>query len=184
VRRALPVLLLITVLTGCGYQRTAVPDVRHADAPAGTREVDLEAAGVAFTAPRNWADLGAQGPRVGGIQSKTATLAIWRYPRTEPLPRTSEELRAAMVRLEDRVRERDATFRLRDSTVTRRGGADAIELLGRATIAGLPFGVRSTHVFKGGYEVVLDAYAPPERFDRLDADVFQPLLRSLEVRTP
>lgn len=168
-------------LTGCGNSRTPVPDVRHADPPRGDRKVDLRAARVRFTAPFNWSDLPAQGPRAGGIQSKTATVAVWRYPRTEPLPVGRAALKRVRDLLVARVKARDASFRLRSSALTRRGGARAIELVGAQRIAGLPFDVRSTHVFKGGAEIVVDAYAPPEDFARVDRTVFRPVLETLRI---
>jgi hypothetical protein len=180
VRRAALAVLATALLAGCGNSRTPVPDVRHADPPNGGRPVTLK--GVRFTAPANWADLPAEGPRIGGIRSNTATFAVWRYPRTEPLPATTRALEDARDRLVERVRQRDATFELRKARLTRRGGARAVELVGRSTIAGLKFGVRSTHVFKDGAEVVVDAYAPPEDFARVDRTVFVPVLGTLKVR--
>jgi hypothetical protein len=180
VRRALPIAVVPLALIGCGNERTAVPDVRHADAPKGTHAVRL-GDGTSFRAPANWSILAAEGARSGGVQSKTATLAVWRYPRSEPLPETAEELDGARTRLEQRITERDTSFELTHSEVNKRAGADAIELIGRETIAGLPFGVRSTHVFKGGQEVVVDAYAPPEDFERVDSTVFEPAIASLEL---
>jgi hypothetical protein len=177
-------LLACVLLAGCGNEQAEPPDVGAPARPAGTTQVAFDAQGLRFAAPGGWHVQAGQAPLVATIQSGTAQIALWRYPRTEPLPRTAEELEAARTRLEARVRERDPSFQLRDSAITRRGGADAIELLGRQTIAGLPFGVRSSHIFNAGFEVVLDAYAPPEDFARLDATVFQPLLRSLEVRAP
>jgi hypothetical protein len=183
-RAALAVPLAVLALTGCGNDRTPVPDVSHADPPRGYRKVVLKDAGVRFTAPFNWQNLDPQGRRAGGIRSKTATLAVWRYPRSEPLPATESALEEVKGLLVDRVKARDPSFELRSSRVTRRGGADAIELVGSQEIAGLPFDVRSTHVFKAGAEVVLDAYAPPADFARVDRTVFRPVLKSLRVTAP
>jgi hypothetical protein len=177
-------LLATGLLAGCGNSRTPVPDVRHPDAPVGGRPVVLKEAGVRFTSPGNWGPLPALGARAGGIRSKTATLAVWRYPRSEPLPTTDAAIRQARDRLVERVKTRDATFELRSSEVSRRDGARAVELVGRQTIAGLPFMVRSTHVFHDGAEVVLDAYAPPEDFERVDRTVFVPVLDTVELGTP
>ena len=181
-RGALACLLSVVLVAGCGNDVTPPPDAQTPDPPAGTREVELEDAGVAFTAPFNWPDLQAEGLRAGGIQSKRARVAVWRYERTEPLPRTAAELRAAERRLVDRVRERDASFELDEARRLERGDARAIELVGRQTIGGRPYGVRSSHIFHDGAEVVVDAYAPPEHFERVDRTVFVPLLESLELR--
>jgi hypothetical protein len=183
-RPALVLTLIAAAAAGCGNERTPAPDVVTPDAPRGTRVVHLDAAGVRFNAPLNWRDLPARGRRAGGIQSKTATVAVWVYPRTEPLPSTKAALEEVKRLLVDRLRRRDPRFELRGSTIGRRGGANAIEVLGRQTIAGLPFGVRSAHLYARRTEVVVDAYAPPESFDRLDAGVFVPLLGSLKLKLP
>jgi hypothetical protein len=39
-------------------------------------------------------------------------------------------------------------------------------------------------VYAHGAELVLDAYAPPAEFARVDRTVFRPLLRSLTVKPP
>jgi hypothetical protein len=44
--------------------------------------------------------------------------------------------------------------------------------------------VRSTHLFDRGTEIVIDAYAPPGDFARVDRSVFQPLIRSVRLRAP
>lgn len=183
-RRLAGILCLTAAVAGCGNARTQAPDIQHADAPAGERGVEYGSAGVTFTAPKNWQDLPASGPLVGGVRSKTATVAVWRYPRSEPLPEGKTALEEARGLLEARVKQRNPTFQVRESAVRRRGGAPAIELLGSQTVAGLPVDVRSAHVFKAGAEVIVDAYAPPGDFARVDATVFEPLLRSLEVTAP
>jgi hypothetical protein len=166
-------------IAGCGNERAVPPDTATPQDPIGTKLTILDAAGVRFTSPANWPDLGRQGRRAGGVQSRSATVAVWRYPRTEPLPEDPAALRRVRDLLVDRVEQRDPTFALRSARLVRRGGADGIELLGRQTIAGRRVGVRSSHLFTRGGEVVVDAYAPPASFDRLDASVFRPLLRSL-----
>lgn len=183
-RAPLLILLLALACAGCGESRTAVPDLATPLVPEGTRKVSLPDAGVAFTAPANWVDADRRDPRIGGIQSGRATLAVWRYVRAEPLPEAAAELRRVRRLLIDRVEARDATFRLESSRVTRRGGAPAVELTGAQTIAGRPVRVRSAHVYTGGAELVLDAYAAPQDFDRLDATVFEPALASLTIVMP
>jgi hypothetical protein len=174
--------LLACIATGCGNDRTRPPETQAPDPPAGERTDRYPKAGVTYTAPVNWPQLQPQGLRVGGIQSKRATLAIWRYPRSEPLPDTDAKLKEVERLLIERVKQRDPTFALERSTRRRRGGARAIELVGRQTAAGLPYGVRSSHVFFAGHEIVFDAYAPPEHFERVDETVFVPLLESLKLK--
>jgi hypothetical protein len=166
-------------LGGCGNARGVPPDTVTPEAPVQTKETILDAAGVRFTSPANWPDLAPRGARAGGIRSRTATVAVWRYARSEPLPEDRGELRRVRRLLVQRVERTDPTFELSRARLVRRAGADGIELLGRQTIAGRRVGVRSSHLFARGGEVVVDAYAPTAEFDRLDATVFRPLLRSL-----
>ena len=179
-RRAVLSVLAALLLTGCGNERTTVPDLSRPVNPVGTQRVEL--AGIRFTAPANWTVLGPQGELLGGLQSGTATMAVWRYPRTEPLPADRDALREVRGLLVERVERRDPTFDLDRARLVRRGGADGIELLGRQTINGRRVGVRSAHLFAGGDEVVIDAYAPHSRFEQLDESVFLPLLDSLKLR--
>jgi hypothetical protein len=172
-------MLAALAIAGCGNDRGVPPDTTTPEAPIGTKLTILDGAGVRFTSPANWPDLAPQGHRAGGIRSRTATVAVWRYKRTEPLPQDAAALRRVRDLLVERVEARDPTFRLRSARIVRRGGAGGIELLGRQTIAGRRVGVRSSHLFARGGEVVIDAYAPPAEFERVDAQVFRPLLRSL-----
>jgi hypothetical protein len=176
--------LLAWLAAGCGNDRTQPPDTQVPDPPQGERVDRYPKAGIRITAPVNWSQLQAQGLRVGGIQSKRATLAIWRYARSERLPETDAELKEVERLLIERVKTRDPAFQLEQSRRLRRGGARAIELVGRQTAAGQPNGTRSTHVFHDGHEIVLDGYAPPEHFARVDAAVFLPVLESLELTKP
>lgn len=176
--------LLACIAQGCGNDRTKPPETQVPDAPQGERVDRYPKAGIRLTAPANWPQLQAQGLRIGGLQSRRATLAIWRYARSEPLPRGDAELERVEQLLVERVKRRDPTFQLRESKRVRRGGAPAIELVGRQTIAGLPYGVRSSHVFFAGHEIVLDGYAPPEHFARVDRTVFVPVLESLRLTRP
>ncbi len=183
-RRPAVLLLLAAGLAGCGNARTQPPDVATPRAPAGKRTVRLAPAGIAFVAPRNWAPLAPETPQVGGIQSGTATLAIWRYPRSEPLPAGRAELRQARRRLVAEVRRRGPQVQIRSSRITQRAGAPAVELVARQPVAGVQRDVRSSHLFARGAEVVVDAYAPPAQFRRVDTTVFEPLLRSLRLSRP
>ncbi|MGI8623171.1 MAG: hypothetical protein ACR2NB_06720 [Solirubrobacteraceae bacterium] len=183
-RRLAGILCVAAGLSGCGNARTRPPDIRHPDAPLGTRPYDYKQAGVAFTAPANWQELAPAAALVGGVRNKTATVAVWRYPRSEPLPSGRADLEKVRGLLVGRVKLRDPAFVVRTSRIRRRGGARGIELVGRQTIAGLPYDVRSEHLFKAGAEVVVDAYAPRAEFRRVDRTVFKPLLRSLKVTAP
>lgn len=183
--RLAPLALLAALLAaGCGEERTRVPDVAHALPPAGFTPFAVPGTGVSFDRPKNWIELDPAPPLAGGVRSRTATVAVWRYPRAEPLPRGRSALDQARARLLDRVRARNPTFAVRTSVVTHLGGARGIELTGRQRIGGFTYDVRSAHLFKARAEVVIDAYAPPADFARVDATVFEPLLRSLRVTKP
>ncbi len=173
------------LLAGCGNERTPVPDVATPLDPVNRREVVLEAAGISFQAPGNWYDTDPpRGALVGGVESGPAVVAVWRYPRAEPLPKTRAQLARVRDLLVERVRERDPSFELASARLTRRAGARAIELTGEQTIEGRRVRIRSAHVFSRGAEIVIDAYAPPADFDRLDASVFRPALATLRLRAP
>jgi hypothetical protein len=176
--------LLACLATGCGNDRTKPPETQKPDPPQGERVDRYPKAGIRFTAPFNWPQLQEQGLRVGGLQSKRATLAIWRYARSEPLPQSDAELKEAERLLIERVKRRDPTFKLKESKRLKRGGARAVELLGRQTAAGLPYEVRSSHVFFARHEIVFDGYAPPEFFLAVDRAVFVPVLESLRLSKP
>ena len=181
-RRLLPIALAAAFLAGCGEERTRPPDVLHPGPPAQeTKRVRLPGAEVSFLAPTNWAELTAAPPMAGGIRLRTATVAVWRYPRSEPLPKGGRELEQARERLLAAVEQRDPTFEVREDEVTTIGGARSIVIRGAQTIGGTRYDVRSAHVFADGAEIVVDAYALPADFPAVDRDVFGPLLESLTI---
>jgi hypothetical protein len=63
-------------------------------------------------------------------------------------------------------------------------GVKGIQLVATERISGQQRRVRSTHLFDRRAEIVIDAYAPPGDFARLDDSVFQPLIRSLRLHAP
>jgi hypothetical protein len=184
VRRLAPIAAAAVLLAGCGERRTRPPDLTHAQAPQCCVHTVLRGQGISYRRPRNWAQLAAEGSLAGGVTSRAATVAVWRYPRTEPLPRDRAALEEVETLLLDRVRQRNPTFTLQKSEIVRIGGAPAIELVGSQTASGFGYDVRSAHVFRAGAEVVVDAYAPSGEFPRVDREVFRPLLASLEVTRP
>jgi hypothetical protein len=182
VRRALVIAAALSLGTGCGESRTPPPDVVHPPrASEATRLIRTTTAGVTFRAPDNWRGLAARPPLEGGVTLRTAAAVVWRYPRTEPLPRRGKALAQARDRLVERARLRNPTFALRSSELTRVDGEPAIVLLGSQTTNGATYDVRSTHVFAHGAEVVVDAYALAEDFPTVDREVFTPLLESMTV---
>jgi len=171
-------------LTACGRERLDVPDgVRPAE-PNGTVPADFPQAGVRFQAPGGWKLRGGTAPLLATTTSGTATVAVWRYQRTAPLPREEDELDRAEERLVEAVQTRDRTFDVDGTTRVKVDGAPGIQVTGTATIEGERRRVRSTHVYAKGHELVVDAYATPADFDAIDRTAFRPLLRSLKIDPP
>jgi hypothetical protein len=136
---------------------------------------------VSFLAPKGWLISEGEGTQVYAISTGEATIAIYRYPRTEQTPRTRAQLEQAVELLVGAAKARDNTF-----TEIKRGrlkvdGHPAVQLRGTETIVGRPRMVRSTHVYTKNSEVVVDAFAPEQDFRRVDAQVFRPLLKSLKI---
>jgi hypothetical protein len=171
-------------LTGCGDARTRPHDPAAPLAPHGVQNFLYQSDGIFMQAPVDWYTATGQAPLVASSSSGDATAAIWRYPRAEPLPATPAALLAARDRLVQAARARDPRLRLIRARVTGFRGAPAIELAAVEHIAGHVRRVRSLHVFTRGEEVVLDMYAPPSIFHRVDHLVFSPLGRSLRIFAP
>jgi hypothetical protein len=187
VRRAILVLVGAgaVALTGCGEARTPPPDVARPAAPAGYKAVRFSALGLALRrVPANWYVQFGQPPLVATISSGAATLAVWRYPRTQTLPRTDAELKRALDALLGTIRGRPGGFRALRALVTRVGRQPALMLLGVQTIDGNQRETRSAHVYAYGAELVLDAYAPPRWFAAVDRGAFVPIVRSVALRKP
>jgi hypothetical protein len=181
VRRPATALLAALALAGCGRERLAVPDAERPVTNGPTAAQSFPAAGIRFTAPADWGLGRGPAPLVAESSSGSATIAVWRYPRSEPLPSGDDALDAAGQALREEVRRRDPAYR---ALSTRRGevsGAPAIVLIGDQRVSGRPRRVRSTHVFADAAEIVVDQYAAPRDFPAVDAAVFQPLIRSLRI---
>jgi hypothetical protein len=176
-------LLAALVLAGCGSDRTQTPGVTTPIAQ-GSDTVTFPDEGISFKAPKGWNVARGKPPLVASIQTGQATIAIWRYPRSEKLPRTPAELEAARQALLAVAKQRDPSFEEIKSAPARVDGKPAVQIRARETIEGQKRIVRSTHVYAGGAEIVVDAFAAPENFRRVDAEVFRPLLRSLRISRP
>lgn len=110
-----------------------------------------------------------------------ATVAVWRYPRRERLPRTTAELDRARTALLAALRRRDPGFRALASASTRVAGVPAVQIRARQTVLGRERIARSTHLYAGSTEIVVDAFAPPRDFADTDRKVFRLVTRSLEL---
>lgn len=140
--------------------------------------------GVSFTPPSDWSVNEGKGHLVATAQAGSATVAVWRYPRSETLPASKLQLQAARDALLGLSKKRDATFEQIKTAATTIARQPAVQIRAREHIAGQPRTVRSTHIYAHGAEYVIDAYADADSFRAVDAKVFRPLLRSLHVSAP
>jgi hypothetical protein len=158
-----------------------------ADTPATTGAADSGAfpeQGVSFTPPADWSVHSGRGNLVATAQAGQATVAVWRYPRSQTLPKTRLQLQAARDALVSASKQRDVTFEQIKTAATEIAGEPAVQIRAKQHIAGHPRTVRSTHIYAHGAEYVIDAYADADSFRAVDAKVFRPLLRSLHVSSP
>jgi hypothetical protein len=169
------------VVAGCGDSRTQPPDLSTPATPDGFMHVAYPAAGLRFNVPRDWRVIPGTPPQVVVLQSGLATIGIWRYPRDGSLPHTRPALTSALHSLVALVARTDPTFRREGGAVVAVAHHEAIQIRGLETVDGLRREVRSTHMFVNRSEVVIDAFAPPAMFTRVDTQVFHPLLRSLRI---
>jgi len=184
-RLAVCLVVLAALLAGCGNDRTPVPDLSLVPAPKAFRETFFQAQGVRFRAPTNWRVVPGDRPQIATVAIGTAQVAIWRYPRTEPLPETRAQLGAARDALVAQIRSRDPTFELTSTRLVMKRGLRGVEVLGVGTNLTNPAAkrsMRSLHAYGGGAEVVMDAFAPPKEFRRIDEQTFGPMARSLKLR--
>ena len=186
--RASPRLMLVllvspaALLAGCGNSRTPLPSAQEvAAASSGFRELHYPTAGITLRAPTGWNAVTGTAPLIATITSGNSVVAVWRFPIEVRPPSGGRALRGAERRLIAKARERDPGIALIRSRVTRLAGAPAVELDAIEQIGGQQRRVRSTHVFERRAEIVLDEYAPPNRFHSIDHTVFSPVRRSLSV---
>jgi hypothetical protein len=175
---ALTVAALAALASGCGG------DASNDTTTTAQATGSFPKAGVAFTPPADWSVDTGDGQLVATAQAGQATVAVWRYPRSETLPKSKLELQAARDALVSASRERDASFEQIKTAATTVAGEPAVQIRAREHIAGQPRTVRSTHIYAHGAEYVIDAYADADSFRAVDAQVFRPLLRSLKVSAP
>jgi hypothetical protein len=161
---------------GCGGGSSDDPT-----APAAKATGAFPAKGISFDPPAGWTVDRGTGALVATAQAGEATVAVWRYPRSQRLPKSKAELKAARDALVEASRKDDTTFEVIKTAPTTIAGKPAVQIRARETIAGQPRTIRSTHIYADGAEIVIDAYADADSFRQVDARVFRPLLRSLHV---
>ncbi len=179
---------LVALLAGCGNNRAAVPNLDLVPGPKGFRDVAFAEQGIRFKAPTNWRVVpGETDAHVATVAIGAAQVGIWRYPRTEPLPETRSQLGAARNALVAQIESRDPTFKLTKTRLIVKPGLRAVEVVGigtNLTNTSVQRSMRSLHAYGRGGEVVMDAFAPPKQFARIDAQTFGPMTRSLKLRKP
>lgn len=169
-------------IAGCGDSPARPPDLSTPAIPDGFMHVAYPADGLRLDAPGDWRVIDGTSPQVVVLQSGLATVTVWRYRRDGPLPHTRTALKAALHSLVALVGARDPTFRRLGAAVVAVAHHAAIQVRGLETVDGLRREVRSTHLFVNRSEVVVDAFAPPRMFARVDDHVFHPVLRSLAIK--
>ncbi|MEA2222680.1 MAG: hypothetical protein QOH83_1056 [Solirubrobacteraceae bacterium] len=178
---------LAVLPAGCGNDPTPLPDVGAIPAPDGFRPARFDAQGVRFRAPTNWRVTPGEGTQLATIAIGDAQVGIWRYPRTEPLPETQAQLDAARDALVAQIKSRDPTFKIKSMRLIMKPGIRAVQVLGvgtNLTNSKARRSMRSLHAYGRGAEVVMDAFAPPDDFRRVDKQTFGPMTRSLKLRKP
>lgn len=175
---------VVLAATGCGRERLQAPDPSLPFSTLVPEQRVYPAAGVRFDAPADWTFTAGSAPLVTTASNGTATIAVWRYARTEPLPRGPAALSAARDELERAAKVRDATFKLQSARRVRVDGAPAVQLVATQRVAGQERRVRSTHVYAKGAEFVIDAYTAPPVFDIVDRRIFRPLVASFRIDPP
>jgi hypothetical protein len=169
---------------GCGRDRLEPPDPARPASALNEVELEYPQAGLRFQAPDDLTFDRGREPLVTSTASGSASIAIWRYPRTEPLPRDPAALDDAERTLVDAVKTRDPSFRLDGVERVRVDGARGLEVLGTQQVQGRERRVRSTHVYAKGAEFVIDTYSAPQDFEKADDAIFRPLVESLKIDPP
>jgi hypothetical protein len=183
-RRHLIALVIALAVAGCGNERTPVPEVAGPGERLGDNPLDDARGGYKLIAPAGWTVAAGEAPLVSTISSGPVIVSIFRYPRTEPLPRTKDELDRATTDLLAAAKARDATFTPLKTARYRVDGRPGIQVRGTESVAGLPRTVRSTHVYAYDGELVIDMLAPSDEFAAVDKLYFLPMLQSIRLRKP
>jgi hypothetical protein len=169
------------LLGGCGNTRTPVQSTAQPAKPTGFKSLVYRSAGVQLVAPVNWSVSSQKAPLVSVVSSGSAIVAVWRFPRTAPVPATPAALRRASAGLVSQARVRDQSIQIIRARPLSLQTAPAIELDAIEHVNGAIRRVRSTHICVAGAGLVLDEYAPPNLFHAVDHSVFSPVKRSLKL---
>lgn len=122
----------------------------------------------------------AEGPELLRATSGQGAVVVWRYPRTEPLPRTRRDLRNARRNLREAILERDKDFKV-SAALLRDEPELGVEIAGVGTLAGARRSIRSLHVYANASETVVDCIGPLGESAQFDTTICVPVLDSLSV---
>ncbi len=177
----------VLLLAGCGNDRTQAPELGLISAPKAFRATPFLAQGVQFRSPTNWRVVNGDGTQLATIAIGDAQVGIWRYERDEPLPETRDQLAAARQALVAQIESRDPSFKLTSTRLVLKPGFRGVEVIGSGTNLAnrsIQRSMRSLHAYGHGMEIVMDAFAPPKQFARVDEQTFAPMARSLRLSAP
>jgi hypothetical protein len=178
------VCLSLAVLAGCGNTPSPPPVVTTPGAVTRLVPQSLPAQGISFETPAGWHYALGQAPLLATVNSGLVTVAVWRYPRAEPLPVTAAQLATARDALVGAAKARDPTFKVILAKGTRAAHHPAIVIEADETVAGQARRVRSTHIYGAGSEYVIDAFAPADQYARVETPVFRALVHSVKITQP
>ncbi len=177
-------MLACLLLAGCGSKPSKPPVVTAPKAAFGWLDQPIPAQGVKFQRPGAWRYAPGTPPLLATMSSGLTTIALWRYPRNESLPTTPDELSAARDALVAAAKARDPSFTVIKAKGTRAAHEPAVVIVADETVAGQPRRVRSTHIYAAGAEVVVDAFAPADQYEKVESPIFRTLVRSLHITKP
>ena len=174
----------VLALAGCGNTPRKPPTVTTPKAAFGWVDQDVPTQGVKFQRPSAWRYAPGTAPLLGTMSSGLTTIAVWRYPRDEKLPTTPQELDKARDALVAAAKARDPSFKVIKAKGTRAAHNPAVVIVADETVAGQPRRVRSTHMYAAGSEVVVDAFAPADQYEKVEKPIIIPLVRTFKITQP
>jgi hypothetical protein len=175
------VLACVGIVGGCGNSRTPVPSLNRPAAARHFHVLRFPGAGLAISAPAGWPVTPQRAPLLTVVASGNAVIALWRYPRREPIGASAASLAAARASLLRAIRARERSARVLDARITHLDRVPAIEIDALERVAGSLRRVLSTHVYAGRSELVLEEYAPPMLFSTIGVPVFARVRGSLTI---
>jgi hypothetical protein len=176
--------VLAAAVAGCGNDPSTPPTVTAPKAAFGWLDLAIPTQGVKFQRPSAWRYAQGSPPLLATMSSGLTTIAVWRYPRSEPLPTTLDELNTARDALVAAAKARDPSFTVIKAKGTRAAHQPAVVIVADETVAGQPRRVRSTHVYAQAGEVVVDAFAPADQYAQVETPIIRELVRSLQITKP